>query len=184
VNVKTRKRNIVVPSDPGSFADAIVQVFQDAAEEGAPLDKNLEAGVKVCAAVVALGGEGGGVVLGGGGRVSWCVLCLAHPPAITPFLKTASHLQQQKQNQTKTGPRLGRPRLFALRRHALRGALRRRPLVDGRQPRRRREGEARHQCERGPRHPSLIVLFVRTRKSTNKTNKLITPQQTKPNQIK
>ena len=47
MNVKTRKRNIVVPSDPGSFADAIVQIFQDAAEEGAPLDKNLEAGVKV-----------------------------------------------------------------------------------------------------------------------------------------
>lgn len=47
VNVKTRKRNIVVPSDPGSFADAIVQIFQDAAEEGAPIDKNLEAGVKV-----------------------------------------------------------------------------------------------------------------------------------------
>lgn len=47
VNVRTRKRNIVVPSDPGSFADAIVQIFQDAAEEGAPLDKNLEAGCKV-----------------------------------------------------------------------------------------------------------------------------------------
>ena len=47
MNVKTRKRNIVVPSDPGSFADAIVQIFQDAAEEGASIDKNLEAGVKV-----------------------------------------------------------------------------------------------------------------------------------------
>lgn len=47
VNVKTRKRNIVVPSDPGSFADAIVQIFQDAADEGAPIDKNLEAGVKI-----------------------------------------------------------------------------------------------------------------------------------------
>lgn len=47
MNVKTRKRNIVVPSDPGSFADAIVQIFQDAAEEGQPIDKNLEAGVKI-----------------------------------------------------------------------------------------------------------------------------------------
>lgn len=28
VNVKTRKRNIVVPADPGSFATAIVQIFQ------------------------------------------------------------------------------------------------------------------------------------------------------------
>jgi hypothetical protein len=47
VNVKTRKRNIVVPSDPGSFADAIVQIFNDAAEEGQSIEKNLEAGVKV-----------------------------------------------------------------------------------------------------------------------------------------
>lgn len=31
MNVKTRKRNIVVPSDPGSFADAIIQIFHDAA---------------------------------------------------------------------------------------------------------------------------------------------------------
>jgi hypothetical protein len=30
VNVKTRKRNIVVPSDPGSFADAIIHIFHDA----------------------------------------------------------------------------------------------------------------------------------------------------------
>jgi hypothetical protein len=28
VNVRTRKRNIVVPSDPGSFADAILSIFQ------------------------------------------------------------------------------------------------------------------------------------------------------------
>jgi hypothetical protein len=28
VNVKTRKRNIVVPADPASFATAIVQIFQ------------------------------------------------------------------------------------------------------------------------------------------------------------
>jgi hypothetical protein len=46
VNVKTRKRNIVVPSDPGSFADAIVQIFADAADEGVSIDKNLDAGVK------------------------------------------------------------------------------------------------------------------------------------------
>lgn len=38
VNVKTRKRNIVVPSDPGSFADAIIQIFHDAgAAAGVPL---------------------------------------------------------------------------------------------------------------------------------------------------
>ncbi|KAF8066304.1 BZW1 [Scenedesmus sp. PABB004] len=46
VNVRTRKRNIVVPADPGSFATAIVQIFQDAAD-GASIEKDLEAGVKV-----------------------------------------------------------------------------------------------------------------------------------------
>ena len=40
--MKTRKRNIVVPSDPGSFADAIVQIFQDAAEEGDTADFEAE----------------------------------------------------------------------------------------------------------------------------------------------
>lgn len=46
VNVKTRKRNIVVPADPGSFATAIVQIFQDASD-GVSVEKDLEAGVKV-----------------------------------------------------------------------------------------------------------------------------------------
>ncbi|KAF6265503.1 armadillo-type protein [Scenedesmus sp. NREL 46B-D3] len=46
VNVKTRKRNIVVPADPASFATAIVQIFQDAAD-GVSVEKDLEAGVKV-----------------------------------------------------------------------------------------------------------------------------------------
>jgi hypothetical protein len=46
VNVKTRKRNIVVPADPGSFATAIVQIFQDAADQ-VSVEKDLEAGVKV-----------------------------------------------------------------------------------------------------------------------------------------
>jgi hypothetical protein len=32
VNVKTRKRNIVVPEDPGSFANAVVALIQDASE--------------------------------------------------------------------------------------------------------------------------------------------------------
>lgn len=45
MNVRTRKRNIVVPADPGSFATAIVQIFQDAAEADT-VEKNLELGVK------------------------------------------------------------------------------------------------------------------------------------------
>ena len=45
VNVKTRKRNIVVPEDPASFADAIIALVTDAAE-GASLDADLEAATK------------------------------------------------------------------------------------------------------------------------------------------
>lgn len=45
VSVKTRKRNIVVPVDPGSFADAVVQIVQDAAD-GVSIEADLEAGSK------------------------------------------------------------------------------------------------------------------------------------------
>jgi len=45
VQVKTRKRNIVVPSDPGSFADAVVHIIQDAGE-GKGDEADLEAGAK------------------------------------------------------------------------------------------------------------------------------------------
>lgn len=44
--MKTRKRNIVIPSDPGSFADAVITIFQDAAE-GVSVEKDLEAAAKV-----------------------------------------------------------------------------------------------------------------------------------------
>lgn len=46
VQIKTRKRNIAVALDPGSFADAVVTIFEDA-KDGTDLDKNLAAGVKV-----------------------------------------------------------------------------------------------------------------------------------------
>ncbi|GBF95620.1 hypothetical protein Rsub_08602 [Raphidocelis subcapitata] len=105
VNVKTRKRNIVVPSDPGSFADAIVQIFQDAADEGAPLEKNLEAGVKVLDSaeldfsryadtlfeVLFAGGRlatGGNLADDQKEKLSTTVLtCEATPEAIAPFIK-------------------------------------------------------------------------------------------------
>jgi hypothetical protein len=45
--LKTRKRNIAVPLDPGSFADAVVTIFEDSKEEGNDLEKNLAASVKV-----------------------------------------------------------------------------------------------------------------------------------------
>lgn len=46
MQIKTRKRNIAVALDPGSFADAVVTIFEDA-KDGTDLDKNLAAGVKV-----------------------------------------------------------------------------------------------------------------------------------------
>lgn len=45
-NNKTRKRNIVIPVDPGSFATAIVNLCQEAAEGLTSLDEQLEAGTK------------------------------------------------------------------------------------------------------------------------------------------
>lgn len=48
VTLKTRKRNIVVPVDPASFANAVIAICQDAAESaGAKTDQEkLEAGCK------------------------------------------------------------------------------------------------------------------------------------------
>ena len=47
MQIKTRKRNIAVALDPGSFADAVVTIFEDA-RDGDDLEKNLASGVKVC----------------------------------------------------------------------------------------------------------------------------------------
>jgi hypothetical protein len=46
VRLKTRKRNIVVPHDPQSFADAVVDVLADA-HEGEDIERTLEAANKV-----------------------------------------------------------------------------------------------------------------------------------------
>eukprot|EP00884_Botryococcus_braunii_P005038 jgi/Botrbrau1/14535/Bobra.0212s0002.1 len=46
VQIKARKRNVAVALDPGSFADAVVSVFEDAAE-GESVEKDLHAAVKV-----------------------------------------------------------------------------------------------------------------------------------------
>ena len=46
VQIKTRKRNIAVALDPGSFADAVVAIFEDQ-KDGDDLEANLLAGVKV-----------------------------------------------------------------------------------------------------------------------------------------
>ena len=46
VTIKTRKRNIAVALDPGSFADAVVTIFEDSSESDS-LEQNLQAAVKV-----------------------------------------------------------------------------------------------------------------------------------------
>lgn len=46
-SIKTRKRNIAVPLDPGSFANALVQIFEDSGEANASVEKNLEAAGKI-----------------------------------------------------------------------------------------------------------------------------------------
>lgn len=47
VRVRARKRNIVVPLDPGSFANEVIEILQNNAKEDAPLQENLDAGIKV-----------------------------------------------------------------------------------------------------------------------------------------
>lgn len=46
VTIKTRKRNIAVALDPGSFADAVITIFEDSSESDS-LEQNLQAAVKV-----------------------------------------------------------------------------------------------------------------------------------------
>lgn len=46
VTLKTRKRNIVIPVDPGSFANAVVAIVQDASEGLPTLEEELEAATK------------------------------------------------------------------------------------------------------------------------------------------
>ncbi len=40
--LKTRKRNITIPLDPGSFADAVVTIFDDAKEPDATVTQKLQ----------------------------------------------------------------------------------------------------------------------------------------------
>ena len=47
VQIKTRKRNIAVALDPGSFSDAVVTIFEDARVDGDNLEQGLQGGVKV-----------------------------------------------------------------------------------------------------------------------------------------
>lgn len=47
VRVRARKRNIVVPLDPASFANEVIQILQETVTEGASLQENLDSGIRV-----------------------------------------------------------------------------------------------------------------------------------------
>jgi uncharacterized protein YfaA (DUF2138 family) len=91
--IKTRKRNIAVPLDPGSFADAVVQIFQDS-KEGDDLEKNLQAAVKA----------------------SYCYF--AHRRILLSLI-----LSRCSQAATTAGSRECRVRLFKIWRDTFRGPL-------------------------------------------------------------
>ncbi|KAF5836610.1 armadillo-type protein [Dunaliella salina] len=112
VQVKTRKRNIVVPSDPGSFSDAVVQIVQDAGEnKGSEAD--LEAGAKALDAaeleyarygdtlfeVFFTGGRlaTGATLAEGGARLQQNILA-SEPKreAILPFIKVFQSLTRRR----------------------------------------------------------------------------------------
>lgn len=59
VTSKTRKRNIVIPEDPGSFADAVIQIVQDASTGGS-IESELEAAGKLRHPVVFIVGQHAG----------------------------------------------------------------------------------------------------------------------------
>jgi len=112
VQVKTRKRNIVVPSDPGSFSDAVVQIIQDAGEnKGSEAD--LEAGAKALDAaeleyarygdtlfeVFFTGGRlaTGATLAEGGARLQQNILA-SEPKreAVLPFIKVFQSLTRRR----------------------------------------------------------------------------------------
>lgn len=112
VQIKTRKRNIAVALDPGSFANAVVDCFEDA-KEGTDLEKNLQAGVKVLESadldfsrygdtlfeVLFAGGRlaGGGNVVDEGKKLDTNVLASdATREAILPYVKIFQSLLRRR----------------------------------------------------------------------------------------
>lgn len=111
--LKTRKRNISVPLDPGSFADAVITIINDAKTPDAPLDKNLAAAVKglegvdldfsrygeTLFEVLFAGGRmaGGGNVISEGKKLDTSVLA-AEPTreAIMPYMEAIKGLVRRR----------------------------------------------------------------------------------------
>lgn len=112
VNAKTRKRNIVVPVDPGSFADAVIQIVQDASE-GNSLTEDLEAASKALDSaeieysrygdtlfeVFFAGGRlaTGAALAEGGGRLATNIMaCTPDREAIMPYVKVFQGLTRRR----------------------------------------------------------------------------------------
>ncbi|KAJ9522813.1 hypothetical protein QJQ45_019789 [Haematococcus lacustris] len=112
VTVKTRKRNIVVPVDPGSFADAVVQIVQDASD-GQSVAEDLEAAGKALDAaeieysrygdtlfeVLFAGGRlaNGAALAEGGARLPFNILgSPAERDAIAPYIKLFQNLTRRR----------------------------------------------------------------------------------------
>lgn len=106
VRLKTRKRNIVVPHDPQSFADAVIDIISDAKEEGFGVEQTLDAANKVLGSAgaeldfsrygdvlfeVAFAGARlttGGNVATEGKRLEFFILgCPAERASILPFVE-------------------------------------------------------------------------------------------------
>mmetsp|Transcript_6052 Transcript_6052/g.6914 ORF Transcript_6052/g.6914 Transcript_6052/m.6914 type:complete len:430 (-) Transcript_6052:239-1528(-) len=110
--LKTRKRNIAVPLDPASFADAVVQIFVDASE-GQSVEADLEAGVKALEAaeldfsrygdtlfeVLFTGGRlsTGGTATEDGLRLETHVLgCEANRESISPYISAIQQILRRR----------------------------------------------------------------------------------------
>ncbi|MEW5300680.1 MAG: hypothetical protein WDW36_003594 [Sanguina aurantia] len=112
VTSKTRKRNIVIPEDPGSFADAVIQIVQDASTGGS-VESELEAAGKALDAselewsrysdtlfeVFFAGGRlaTAGNLADDGKRLSFYILaCPPDRESILPFIKVFQGLTRRR----------------------------------------------------------------------------------------
>mmetsp|Transcript_12741 Transcript_12741/g.22531 ORF Transcript_12741/g.22531 Transcript_12741/m.22531 type:complete len:420 (-) Transcript_12741:347-1606(-) len=112
VTVRQRKRNIVIPVDPASFADAVIQIMQDAAEGGS-LSDDLDAASKALDSaeieyarygdtlfeVLFAGGRmaSGASLAEGGSRLATHILAAAgEREAIMPYIRVFQSLTRRR----------------------------------------------------------------------------------------
>lgn len=141
VQIKTRKRNIAVALDPGSFANAVVVCFEDAREEESnDLEKNLQAAVKASL------------------HTAW----IYHPRKCPAWLEHCFRKSSACYAASLAGARGCRSWLLEIRWHTLWSALCWRPSGWGRQCRWGGE-EVGHQCNSFPLHAAMNVRSFRNR---------------------